>query len=76
MVFAVENPGLRLLDGAVMEFAVKLGSGLAPADVTLTVDSEVGARRWPAERRGSEKGGDVEVGGCDPMLFEPRRLRP
>ena len=42
--FVVENPGLALR-GAVMEFAVKLGPGLTPADVTLTVDDEVGTWR-------------------------------
>ena len=38
--FHVDNPGRRL-EGAVMEFAVKLGPGLGPQDVTLTVDDEV-----------------------------------
>lgn len=41
--FLIENLGLAL-HGAVMEFAVKLGPGLAPSDITLTVDDEVCVR--------------------------------
>lgn len=51
MQFLVDNPG-QLLEGAVIEFAAKLGSGIGPGDVTLVVDDEVGSDAgWAGERR-------------------------
>ncbi|GAX76923.1 hypothetical protein CEUSTIGMA_g4370.t1 [Chlamydomonas eustigma] len=51
VTFVVENPG-HVLEGAVMEFAVRLGPGMSQSDITLTVDCEGRLANLPLDGQG------------------------